>query len=85
MTQKEIDSLTIFLGENEAFIGKQLKNGQPSKVRRVLSEQETMSFVTWFIRAYCRKYGMNEFTLNVNDVPTYKMGLIDDNEGSKEW
>ena len=79
MTQKEISGLTIFLGENEAFIGKMLKNGQPSKLRRVLNEQETMSFVTWFIRSYCKKYGLNEFTLNVNDIPTYKMGIINEN------
>lgn len=80
MTQKEMDGLTIFLGNNEAFIGKQLKNGKPSKLRRTLSEQETMSFVTWFIKNYCKKYGLSEFTLNVNDVPTYKMGIISEEQ-----
>lgn len=84
MTEKEITDLTIFLGTNEAFIGKKLKNGKPAKARRVLTEQETMSFVTWFIRCYCKKYGMQEFTLNVNNVPTYKLGIIDDDNKSDE-
>lgn len=76
MTQKEIQELTIFLGRDNAFIGKKLKNGKPSNVRRELNEQECMSFVTWFIKTYCRKYGLDEFTLNVNDVPAYKLGLV---------
>ena len=80
MTQREIEGLTIFLGDNEAFIGKVLKDGKPSKLRRVLNEQEMMSFVTWFIKGYCKKYGMDEFTLNVDGVPTYKMGLINKEE-----
>lgn len=80
MTQKEIDQLTIFLGNGgTAFIGKNLKNGKPSNVRRVLSEGEMMNFVSWFIDQYCKKYGANEFNLSVNDVPRYRLGIIGEN------
>lgn len=77
MSNKEMQDLTIFLGEKTAFIGKKLKNGQPSSVRRVLDEQECMSFVTWFIKKYCQECGSNEFTLSVNDVPAFKCGIIE--------
>jgi len=76
MTKSEIQELTIFLGNDHSFIGRKLKNGEPSKLQRVLTEQECMSFVTWFIRTYCKKNNCNEFTLNVNDVPTYRLGLV---------
>ena len=51
MTQKEIDGLTIFLGRDDAFIGRQMKNGKLSKLRRNLTEQEVIHFVTWFVKS----------------------------------
>lgn len=76
MTQKEMQQLTICMSNGTAFIGKILKNGKPSDIKRELTEQECMAFVTWFIRTYCQKYGYNEFTIDINNVPTYKMGII---------
>lgn len=77
MTQQEIQELTIFVGYREAFIGKKLKNGKLSKIKRKLTEHECMNFVTWFIRNYCDKYTVNEFVMNVDGVPKYKLGYIE--------
>ena len=78
------DDLTIFLSNDGAFISKKLKNGNPSKTRRVLTEQEIMSFVAWFIREKCKMYGVDEFTLNVNDKQAYKLGLVKEEENKEE-
>ena len=75
MTQKEMQDLTIFLTNENAFIGKALKNGKPSSNKRVLTESECLAFVTWFIRILCEKYKNDEFTIDVNGTPTYIMGL----------
>lgn len=80
MTQKEIDGLTIFLGRDDAFIGRQMKNGKLSKIRRNLTEQEVIHFVTWFVKSYCEKYDVDDFTLNVDGKPMYRLGLVKDEE-----
>ena len=45
MTQKEINDLTIFMGNGEVFISKFLKDKTISKVRKTITEQEAYNFV----------------------------------------
>lgn len=83
LTMANFDDLTIFLSNDGAFISKKLKNGNPSKTRRVLTEQEIMSFVAWFIREKCKKYGVDEFTLDMDGKSAYKLGLVVEEENKE--
>lgn len=76
MTQKEIKDLTIFLGEDDAFISKYLKNGKISRLRREINETELFNMAIWFVKSRCKKYNANDFTLNVNGVPKYKFEML---------
>ena len=49
MTQKEIKDLTIFLGEDDAFISRYLKNGKISRLRREINETELFNMAIWFV------------------------------------
>ena len=84
MTQKEMQDLTIFLGEDDAFISKYLKNGKISELRREISEAELFNMAIWFVKSRCKKYNANDFTLNVNGIPKYKFEILKDIENTNE-
>lgn len=77
MTQKEINDLTIFMGNGEVFISKFLKDKTISKVRKTITEQEAYNFVMRFVNNKCKELNTNEFTVDVNGKPKYQFKVLE--------
>lgn len=77
MTQKEINDLNIFMSNGEVFISKFLKNKTVSKVRKTITEQETQTFVMWFVNNKCKELNTNEFIIEVDGKPKYQFKVLE--------
>ena len=77
MTQKEINDLTIFMGNGEVFISKFLKDKTVSKVRKKITEQEIHAFVMWFVNNKCKELNTNEFIIEVDGKPKYQFKVLE--------
>ena len=77
MTQKEINDLNIFMSNGEVFISKFLKDKTISKVRKTITEQETQTFVMWFVNNKCKELNTNEFIIEVDGKPKYQFKVLE--------
>lgn len=55
---------TVFLGKEEACVARPLLNGQPSNVRKVLTEDELSSLVMWYLDRGFHKTNAESFIMN---------------------
>ena len=61
----------------EVFISKFLKNKTISKVRKTITEQETQTFVMWFVNNKCKELNTNEFIIEVDGKPKYQFKVLE--------
>ena len=74
---KEINDLNIFMSNGEVFISKFLKDKTISKVRKTITEQETQTFVMWFVNNKCKELNTNEFIIEVDGKPKYQFKVLE--------
>ena len=65
------------MSNGEVFISKFLKDKTISKVRKTITEQETQTFVMWFVNNKCKELNTNEFIIEVDGKPKYQFKVLE--------